>query len=239
MNLYQIKVAAFLDELEKNSSIPMPIKSGISGLLTFAAGLGPYIAPQVVASNMNRPAITQMQKNMEYGKANAREIVKKYDPGVIPLTSQSQLDTAKINPADKAILKYNIDKSGKFKNTYFIPGTEKQRYVATPEFTDTAYIGHELGHAKHYQDSVLNTGGNYKEQIRKWTKVPTIQKETYANKFAPIKNQNYNKEMAPLLNTYKRINKAGKITKKIYGGELAGGIGLGLLAFLKKRKFRL
>ena len=229
-----IKNAAFIDELEKIAAIHPLIKSG----LIYVAGIGALTAPTAIAYHYNKPALNNLSSIMEYGNADARATIKQYDPSVMPLTSASQVDTAHISILNKMAIKSMIDKKGKFKNSAFVPGTNRQRYIVTPEKTDSSLIRHELGHARHYLDSVITPNISRSAENKKWVHYNSIKREELANKFAPGKSVSYNKTMIPLLNTYKRVDAASKATKGVLAGEMATGFGLlgaGILKHFRKR----
>lgn len=233
-NWLMIKSSAYIDELEKIAAIHPLIK----GTLGYMAGLGAIASPMVIANHYNQPAMNNLPSVMEHGNVDARAIIKKHDQSVIPLTSKSQLDTAHISTLNKNIIRSQINKKGKFKNSYFVPGTFRQRYIVTPEKTDSSVIGHELGHARHYQDSVITPSVSRTQEHKKWNKFDVIKREELANKFSPIKPANYNKITGPLLNTYKTNRTAAKVSRGIFAGEMATGLGLlgaGIIKHIRRR----
>jgi hypothetical protein len=227
---------SFYDELqniEKNAGFAKVLGTGA---LIWGGLVGPVATPQIIAMKQNEPIMRSFVNTMQSGTVNARNIINKYDPGTIPLTSKSQLDTAQIDKASKAIAGSQINKSNKFTNTFFVPGIKGNRYIVSPELTDSAIIGHELGHSKHYQQ--LSKNKDLKTGLKLFKKYPTVNREIMANQMAPIKSSNYNKIMNPAFKTYKNINTANKFTKGIAGSEFSLGlIALGKM-LIKRRKFK-
>ncbi len=117
-----------------------------------------------------------------------------------------------------------MDKKDISLNAAFMPGEKGfQNYMFAPVRSDSAIIGHELGHAKDY----MAHGGKFSKGM--------VNKEIVANSMAPFKSHNYNEIMGKGLKTYQLTSTGIKASGGIVGGGLlslpliygGGGIGRG------------
>ena len=207
-----------LYELEKEAAISSAVKSILTSAAITTGSLGVLAGPHIWTGHQNAPIMKELGERLSSGNANVKDIIKQHDPSLSLISSKSQLDTAKLSPFKKRIIGSQISPSGKFSNSYFVPGDSGRRYMISPEMSDSNIVAHELGHSKDY-----SAIGNQKL----WDKKPNMAKEISANKLAPFKTKDYENVMGRMIKTYKNVETAKNINKGTLGLMGAGLLGIG------------